>query len=56
MPKAAGSNAERLSALIAGIEANAYERGRADARKELLDLCNREAGGPARAKAGPRLA
>ena len=38
MPKAAGSNAERLSALIAGIEADAYERGRADARKELLDL------------------
>ena len=38
MPKAAGSNAERLSALIAGIEADAYERGRADARKELLNL------------------
>ena len=37
MPKAAGSNAERLAALIAGIEADAYERGRADARKELLD-------------------
>ena len=38
MPKAAGSNAEKLSALIAGIEADAYERGHADARKELLDL------------------
>ena len=38
MPKAAGSSTERLSALIAGIEAAAYERGRADARKELLNL------------------
>ena len=37
MPKAAGNNAERLLALIAGIEADAYEQGRADARKELLD-------------------
>ena len=38
MPKAAGGSADKLSALIAGIEADAYERGRADARKELLDL------------------
>ena len=46
MPKAAGSNAERLAALIAGIEAEAYERGRADARKELLDLLQPESGQP----------
>ena len=44
MPKAAGNNAERLSALIAGIEAEAYERGRADARKELLDRLQPDGG------------
>ena len=38
MPKSAGGRAEKLSALIAGIEADAYARGRADAKKELLDL------------------
>ena len=42
MAKAAGGNAEKLSALIAGIEADAYARGRADARKELLDLLQSE--------------
>ena len=60
MPKAAGSNAERLSALIAGIEADAYERGRADARKELLDLLQPGDGqtgaGAARGKAAGRKA
>lgn len=38
MAKVAGGNVEKLSALIAGIEAEAYDRGRDDARKELLDL------------------
>lgn len=38
MPKAARSNAESLSALVVEIEAEAYARGRADAKKELLDL------------------
>ena len=60
MPKAAGSNAEKLSELIAGIEADAYERGRADARKELLDLLQPESGqtgaGAARGKAAGRKA
>ena len=39
---------ERLSALIAEIEAEAYARGRADARKEVLDIL-RAGGGPAAA-------
>ena len=60
MPKAAGSNAERLAALIAGIEADAYERGRADARKELLDKLQPGGGqtgaGAARGKAAGRKA
>lgn len=38
MAKAAGRHTERLSALIAEIEAEAYARGKADARKEALDL------------------
>ena len=37
MAKSAASNRERLAALISGIEAEAYEWGRADARKALLD-------------------
>ena len=37
MAKSARGNAEKLAALISGIEAEAYERGRADARKALLD-------------------
>ena len=36
MAKQTGSAAARLSALIAEIEAGAYARGRADARKEVL--------------------
>ncbi len=46
--------AQQLSALIAEIEAEAYARGRSDARKELLDILG--AGGerpaPARARRG----
>ena len=38
MAKAATSGAEKLAKLTSGIEAEAYARGRADARKELLDL------------------
>ena len=60
MPKAVGSNAEKLSVLITGIEADAYERGRADARKELLDLLQPESGqtgaGAARGKTAGRKA
>ena len=37
MARASARVADRLSALIAAIEADAYARGRADARKELLD-------------------
>ena len=38
MPKASRSGSDKLAALIAEIEAEAYARGRADARKELLDV------------------
>ena len=38
MPKAADTNAEKLSALVARIEAEAYARGRADAMRELREL------------------
>ncbi|MDE0173661.1 MAG: hypothetical protein OYH76_00430 [Defluviicoccus sp.] len=38
MARAPASSADRLSALITEIEAEAYARGQADARKELLDL------------------
>ena len=38
MARGPTGNADRLSALIAEIEAEAYARGQADARKELLDL------------------
>ena len=51
MPKSAGSNAEKLAELISGIEADAYERGRADARKALLDRLT--AGSEAGARRGP---
>lgn len=38
MARVSTRRADRLSALIAEIEAEAYARGQADARKELLDL------------------
>ena len=38
MRKPSRTGSDKLTALIAGIEAEAYARGRADARKELLDL------------------
>ena len=38
MAKASASTMERVSALITEIEAEAYSRGRADARKELLEV------------------
>ena len=38
MPNATKSGAEKLSALIAEIESAAYERGKEDAKKEILDL------------------
>lgn len=37
MPKASRTGSDKLSELIAEIEAEAYARGQADARKELLD-------------------
>lgn len=45
---------EQLSALIAEIEAEAYARGQADARKELLELLGAGGGpkAPARARRG----
>ena len=50
MARAPARVADRLSALIAEIEAEAYARGRDDARKELLDLLG--AGPVGRADAG----
>lgn len=47
MPKAAETNAERVSALVAGIEAEAYARGRADAMRELRELLTAGGGKPA---------
>ena len=38
MPNAAKNSAEQLSALIEEIQAEAYARGQADAKKEILDL------------------
>ena len=51
MARAPGNNAERLSSLIAELEAEAYARGRADARKELLDALSAGGSGVADAKA-----
>ena len=50
MARAPASNTDRLSALITEIEAEAYARGQADARKELLDLLGADAGRRAAAK------
>lgn len=51
MAKYASSNAEKLAEAISEIEAEAYERGRADARKALLDLLT--AGSGRGVRAGP---
>ena len=46
MARAPASSAARVSALITEIEAEAYARGQADARKELLDLLGAGTGPP----------
>ncbi|MCY4551531.1 MAG: hypothetical protein OXC28_24570 [Defluviicoccus sp.] len=46
------NSAERLSSLIAEIEAEAYARGQADARREFLDAIGTPGGQLAGAKAG----
>ena len=51
MPKASRSGSDKLAALVAEIEAEAYARGRADARKELLDVLSSGRAGAPRAKA-----
>lgn len=51
MPRASRTGSDKLAALVAEIEAEAYARGRADARKELLDLL--DSGGPGAARAKP---
>ena len=51
MAKGARSGAEKLAELISGIEAEAYARGRADARKALVDLLT--AGSGRGARGGP---
>ena len=54
MPKKnSGRTAKQLDALLAEIEAAAYERGRADARKELLDALASEGKRPARTSGSP---
>ena len=50
MARVPSGNADKLSALIAEIEAEAYARGQADARRELLGLLG--AGTAGRATAG----
>ena len=52
MPKAADTNAEKLSALVARIEAEAYARGRADAMRELRELLTAGGGKSAGTKVG----
>lgn len=52
MAKAGTGAAERVTALIAEIEAEAYARGRADMRKELLDVLGAAEGRTARGGAG----
>lgn len=58
MAKGRASTMEKASALIAAIEAEAYGRGKADARKELLEVLGGSKGGamPARAGRGKRRA
>ena len=52
MAKGRASAMDRVSALIAAIEAEAYGRGKADARKELLEVLGGPKGGAAPARAG----
>ena len=49
MPRTSRGGSDKLAALIAQIEADAYARGRADARKELLVVLR--SGGAPQAKA-----
>ena len=51
MPNTSKNNTNKLSAFIAEIEAEAYARGQADARKELLDMLDSGGVRPARGKA-----
>ena len=51
MAKGSSSVTKRVSALIAEIESEAYARGKADARKELLDVLGAAEGRTAPAKA-----
>lgn len=53
MPKASRTGTGKLSALIAEIEAEAYARGRAAARKELLDVLGAGGAAAPRSKASP---
>ena len=50
MPKASRSGSDKLAALVAEIEAEAYARGRAEARQELLNLLGSGGVGAPRAK------
>ena len=51
MPTASRTGTDKLSTLIAEIEAEAYARGRAAARKELLDALGAGGAAPSRPKA-----
>lgn len=50
MAKGLASVAKRVSALVAEIEAEAYARGWADARKELMDVLGAAQGRPVQAR------
>ena len=54
MARAPASTADRLSTIVAEIEAEAYARGQADARAELLNLLGAGTGQTAGAKASGR--
>ena len=51
MPKASRTGTDKLSALIAEIEAEAYARGRADAKQEFLDVLGTGGAAPSRSAA-----
>ena len=54
MPDASRDSPKKISALIAEIEAEAYSRGQADAKRELLDLLGGQRAERAKATGGRR--
>ncbi|MCY4550347.1 MAG: hypothetical protein OXC28_18430 [Defluviicoccus sp.] len=54
MAKGSMSKSQELSALVADIEARAFERGRIDTRNQVLELLGARSGSPARETRSPR--